>query len=330
MRHDFLTAFAFCLSLLAAPLARADVAEVVADHARPGYSAFRDATAQLNQAAQENCAPAALQGAFHAAQDAWMGVAHLHLGPAEEGGLSLAILFWPDPKGSGGRTLAALIREQNPVISDPSAFAQISVAARGFTGLEPLLFDPELPAEDYTCGLTRALTADLAASAQSLAEGWNGGIDDLLLQPGAPGNTRFLSLSEARRALFTQLISGLEFNAGQRLGRPLGTAEKPRPERAEARLSGRSLRNVTLSLTALRSFALAMNPSLPRSRKAFDAVIASASAMPEGAPADFTTPEGWARGDALRSEILALRDTLRAELGPALEVDTGFNSQDGD
>lgn len=330
MRNAFLPAIALILPLFAAGIGRADVAEVVQDHARPGYSAFSAATEMLDQAAQEDCAPAGLREAFHAAQDAWMGVAHLHLGPAEEGGLSLAILFWPDPKGSGARTLAGLIREQNQVVTDPAAFSQISVAARGFTGLEPLLFDPAFRADDYSCALTRALTADLSASARALEAGWNGGIDQLLLEPGAPGNTQFLSLSESRRALFTQLISGLEFNAGQRLGRPLGTAEKPRPERAEARLSGRSLRNITLSLEGLRGFALAMNPSLPRSRKAFDAVLASARALPESTLADFGTPGPWQQGEALRQEILALRDTLRSELGPALAVDTGFNSQDGD
>jgi len=92
--------------LLSGPAA-ADTAAVVADHARPGYAAFDDAVARL--ADVESCDPEALRPAFQAAYDAWMAVEHLHLGPAEENGRALAILFWPDPKGLGAKAQTALL-----------------------------------------------------------------------------------------------------------------------------------------------------------------------------------------------------------------------------
>ena len=330
MRPALLALTGLAFALFGLPAARADVAEAVRDHAQPGYAGFAQTTGALAAAAATDCSPAGLQPAFHTAQEAWMGVAHLHLGPAEEGGLSLAIFFWPDAKGSGARTLAGMIRDQNPVIADPQAFAQISVAARGFAGLEPLLFDPAIPATDYSCALTRALTADLDASAKRLEQGWQGGIDQLLLRAGEAGNTSYLSDSEARQTLFTQLVSGVEFNANQRIARPLGTVDRPRPERAEARLSGRSTRNIALSLRALRGLAVALAPDIPQSLTGFDAAIAQAEALDDPAFAGVAQAAAWSKADALRQQILTLRDTLLAELGPKLGVDTGFNATDGD
>ena len=47
----------------------------------------------------DGCDPEPLRPAFQSACDAWMGVAHLTQGPAEEEGRGLSVLVWPDPKG---------------------------------------------------------------------------------------------------------------------------------------------------------------------------------------------------------------------------------------
>ncbi|MES2845028.1 MAG: imelysin family protein [Pseudomonadota bacterium] len=90
------------LSLAASP-ACADVVDVVQRHVLPGYAVFAGATADLARVAQSTCDAPTLRPAFNAAWDAWLGVSHLHLGPAEKDGRALAIAFWPDPKGLGAR-----------------------------------------------------------------------------------------------------------------------------------------------------------------------------------------------------------------------------------
>lgn len=170
--------------------------------------------------------------ANHAAFDAWMGVAHLHLGPGEDDGRALAIAFWPDPKGLGWKHQKALLAGDAAAL-EPAAFAQQSVAARGFFALERLLYPSEPLAAD-PCPLIRATTADLARLASEIRDGWTEDYADALLTAGAAGNTVYLSASEARAALFTQLATGLEFVSDQRLGRPLGTFDRPAPEKAEA------------------------------------------------------------------------------------------------
>ena len=320
------------LMLLAAPLstepAQADVAGAVRDHILPGYAGFAGATAALARAAEGSCDPAVLRPAWNAAFDAWMGVSHLHLGPVEEDGRGLAIAFWPDPKGLGWKHQQALMAG-DPAALEPASFADQSVAARGLFGLERLLYPAaDLPADP--CPLIRATAADLARIAAEVQAGWQDGFADVLLTGGEAGNATFLTADEAKQALFTQLATALEFDADQRLGRPLGTFDKPRPERAEAAASGRSLRNLVQSLQALRGFALALSPDLPQSTAAFDRAIAQAGALDDPAFAGVADPSGHLKVEILQQTLRSLRQAVLAELGARLGVTVGFNSADGD
>jgi uncharacterized protein len=314
-----LAASVLSLLLLATPAA-ADTAAVVQDHIRPGFTAFAAAAQSL--AAIKTCDPATLRPAFHAAYDAWMQVAHLPLGPAEKDGRGLAVLFWPDPKGSGWKAQRALLATPPGV----DEMAQQSVAARGLPALERLLYPTEPLADP--CPLIQVTADDLAATATALAQDW-GPYGDLLLTAGDPGNPRFLKPEEATQALFTQLATGLDSLSDRRIGRPLGSFDKPRPDLAEARASDRSIRNITLSLTALKALALSLNPDSPRTFAAFDHAIALASAIDPEID-HISDPQAWLKLEILQQAVRTTRDTAIAELGPALGVALGFNAQDGD
>jgi predicted lipoprotein len=316
---------ALILWLLLVSPATADTVSAVTQHIRPSYAAF---AAQANKlAAVESCDPAALRPAFHATYDAWLAVAHLHLGPAEEDGRALAILFWPDPKALGQKAQRALLTG-DPTALTPDYLAQQSVAARGLAGLERLLYPAEaLPADP--CPLIHATADDLARMAGALATEW-GPYGDLVLTAGQPDNTIFLTTDEATQALFTQLATGLKYVADRRIGRPLGTFNKPRPELAEARASGRSARNITLSLRALRDLARHLSPDSPRTLAAFDQAIRLASELDDPTFATLSDPQAWLKLEILQQSVRTTRDTALAEIGPALGVTLGFNSQDGD
>jgi len=308
------------LALALATPAVADTATVVQDHVRPGFTAFANATRAL--ANIDSCDPDVLRGAFHGVYDSWMPVAHLTLGPAEEDGRGLAVLFWPDPKGSGWKAQRALLAAP-PTVEE---MAQQSVAVRGLPALERLLFPTE-PVEN-ACPLIQVTADDLAATAAALAAGW-GPYGDLMLTAGQPGNDRFLKPEEATQALFTQLATGLETLADRRIGRPLGTFDKPRPDLAEARASHRSIRNITLSLVALKDLALTLNPDSPKTLAAFDHAIGLAETLDPDIDR-ITDPQAWLKLEILQQAVRATRDTAIAELGPALGVELGFNSADGD
>lgn len=311
-------------ALLLATPAAADTAQVISDHIRPGYQAFADSAVAL--AALDSCDAETLRPAFHDAYDAWLAVAHLHLGPAEEEGRSLAILFWPDPKGLGTKAQRGLLTS-DPAALTPDFMAQQSVAARGLAGLERLLYPPD-PLTTDPCPLIHATADDMARLATELTAGW-GPFGDLLLTAGDPGNPRFLTEDEATQALFTQLATGLEYIADRRLGRPLGTFDKPQPTLAEARASARSLRNVTLSLQALRDLAQMLTDS-PKTLAAFDHALDLAAKLDDPTFETVADPQGRLKVEILQQAVRAARDAAIAEIGPALGVTLGFNSQDGD
>lgn len=318
---------AFVFALLAAPV-HADVADVVADHILPGYAAFAQATADLDRQAAASCDAAELRPAFQAAFDTWMAVQHLHLGPVEEAGRGLAIAFWPDPKGLGRKAQLGLM-QGDPAKLTPEAFADQSVAARGLTGLERLLY-PTTPWPADPCPLIRATTADLARLADEVQGGWTSGFADQILTAGAQGNTRYLSKAEARQALFTVLVTGLAQLHDQRLGRPMGTFDRPTPERAEARASGRSLRNILLSLQALRALATSLTEPAPQTQAALGHAIALAQNLDDPVFAGIATPTGRLKVEVLQQAVEQARLSALAEIGPALGVALGFNALDGD
>ena len=313
------------LFLVTPAAAIADTAQVVNDHIRPGFAAFAKAANAL--AAIESCDTEVLRPAFHTAYDGWMSVAHLTAGPAEENGRALVIHFWPDPKGLGRKAQRELLAA-DPAALTPKSMAEASVAARGLPALERLLYpSEELPAA--ACPLIHATADDLARLATELVAGW-GPFGDLVLTAGEPGNTRFLSETETRQLLFTQLASGLEFIADRRLGRPLGTFDKPRPALAEAHASARSLKNVSLSLTALQGLALTLNPYSPRTKAAFKHAQDLVDTLNDPAFTNVADPQGWLKVEILQQAVRTTRDVAIAEIGPALGVELGFNSQDGD
>ncbi|KEP70601.1 signal peptidase [Thioclava dalianensis] len=325
----------FFLSLTLAGLAalplRADVPEAVNKVILPDLAAFTQATEGLARTASQGCDAQALKAPWNAAFDAWLKVQHFRMGPFEEGGRGLAIAFWPDPKATGARQMRALLAAQDPQFVTPEGAARLSIAARGLYGLSTLIW--QAPQGDYACKLRAALADNLVRMAQAMEDGWRGGFAEQLLDPGADGHTLYLTQDEARQALFTQLIAGLEFNADQRLGRPLGSFDHPRPNRAEAIAEGRSLRNVTLSLRALKTLSDALAQGLgatPQTDAAFAHALQLAGDLDDPVFAGVETPASRLRIEILQQAVRDIRAKATGEIGALLGVSTGFNSADGD
>ncbi|MCB1390811.1 MAG: imelysin family protein [Rhodobacteraceae bacterium] len=322
---------ALVLSFASGP-ALADVAAVLDRHVLPGNAAFAAATQALDAAAAADCRPEALRPAWNAAMDAWMAVDHLRIGPGELAALTIA--FWPDERSAGRRTLARMIAAEDPMGRDPAAFEQVSAAARGLYALETLLYDPDFDTfapGSYSCGLVAVMAHDLSVQARSLADAWQDKFGPELRTAGDEDNATFLSPVEAERALFTALHAGIEFNADQRLGQPMGTSDRPRPQRAETWRSGRSLRNLDLSMAALHEMATAL---AGRPVEPVDEAFASAAYFAQGLDdpgfQDVTDPQARLRLESLQGRIRAVGEVLVTEIGEAMGIAPGFNALDGD
>ncbi|WP_170427288.1 imelysin family protein [Ruegeria arenilitoris] len=310
--------------------------DTVNAHILPGYAALSEATQALAATAQADCDPtsATLRTAFHTAFDDWIYVSHLRFGPSEAEDRAFALAFWPDTKGFTPKALTGLISTEDTAIRSTEAFAETSVAGRGFFALELMLYDPQfsqLGSEDYRCALIQAMAEDINLNARAIDADWEGYAANLT----SPGETSpYRSENEAMQELYKALITGLEFTAETRLGRPMGTFDRPRPKRAEARRSERSLRHVELSLTALRDLAARLSADHPDIAAdlddAFTAAIERAQSLDDPAFEAVATAQGRFRIEALQQSIKDVRAIASTELGPTLGISAGFNSLDGD
>jgi predicted lipoprotein len=344
------------LRLLALLLALAAPAAAQTDHAAiaeraltrailPGFERLVEATQTLEAEAAAACSGAGpietgpVEAAYTRAFDTWIGVEHLRFGPAEEDNARFAIAFWPDTKGATPRTIETMVAAEDPAVDDPAAFAEVSVAARGLFALDYLLFDPAaapIEAQGYRCRLLVAISRDMAATSARMLARWRDPWAGILTSAGAAENPVYLAPAESSRALYSALTEALQAGIDLRLGRPLGTFERPQPRRAEAWRSGRSLRNVEQSLTTLLAYATVFGPALPpRDAEAVDDGFASALGAADriqDEPIDVAvaTTQGRIRVEALQSAIRSLQTEIAEHVGPRIGVTGGFNSMDGD
>lgn len=306
-------------------------------HILPAFQNLSTTTETLKQAADTDCSPDSqtLRTAYHTAFDAWLGASHLRFGPTEAEDRAFGLAFWPDTKGFTPKTLTRLIQTEDTTVTDPARFATVSIAGRGFFALEFMLFDDRLRQTghaDYRCTLIHAIASDIDRIADAILLDWQQDYADKLRTPGK--NSPFRTEDEAVQALYKAMLSGLQFDYQSRLGRPMGTFDKPRPNRAEARRSGRSLRNIQLSLEALNELALLLATDHPHVSDAlqsdFDRAAHLANNLDDPVFAGVATPQGRLRVEILQQSIEAIRETAVTELGPLLGVAVGFNALDGD
>lgn len=309
---------------------------VIDTHVQPLVTAFRDASATLEQAAAQDCQPSSktLVTAFHESFDAWTRMSHLRFGPTEVNDRAFAIAFWPDGRGKTPKALTALLTSNDPNALAPEAFRNTSIAARGLYALEFLLFDERTMATGTPasrCALVRAIATDTADNAAGIAMDWQG-YAALMLIPTQDGIYR--SPTEATQEFYKAALTGLQFTSDTRLGRPLGTFERPRPKRAELRRSGRSLQQVEMSLQGTHNLTMALTSESPALAARLDALYATAFQV----AADLNDPtfagvadvQGRLRVEILKISIDEIRELISLELGPALGVAAGFNALDGD
>ena len=333
--------FLLTIVLAAAPvIANAQttiIDDIVDEHILPRFQTLAETSAHLATTAQNDCAVTsqALQNAYSDAFDTWVRASHLRFGPTEADDRAFALAFWPDSRGATPRSLTTLLTEQDPVIASPEDFAQVSIAARGFYAMEFLMYDETLSNmgdEDDRCTLVQTVTTDIATTSAAILEGWQTDYAARLKSPDTSSTYR--SDEEVLQELFKALVTGLQFTSETRLGRPLGTFERPRPTRAEALRSGRSARHVELSLAVLNDLAFRLssdNAELSeRIETSFEVAATLLSELDDPIFAGVGDPQTRFKVEVTQQSIYNIQAVVRDELGPTLGVAAGFNSLDGD
>ncbi|HVH03618.1 MAG TPA: imelysin family protein [Amaricoccus sp.] len=342
---------ALAAALLAAPAAAqttdhaAMAQRALERHILPGFERLNAAAVALDTAAKTACAgegpidAGPLKVAYGEAFDAWAGIQHIRFGPAEEDNNGFGIEFWPDTKGSTPRTLAALVKDEDPNVDDAAAFAKESVAARGLMALDQLLYDPAaapIEAGSYGCRLVEAITADMVATTARMLGRWRDPWGGFLTSAGAADNPVYLAPEESTKALYSALSDGLQADIDLRLGRPLGTFDKPQPRRAEAWRSGRSLPNLLASVAGMQAlFETVFAPAIGADdaqvvRNSLDGFANAAANVAAPIDVEVATPQGRIHVEALQTALGRVQTEVASHVGPVVGVTSGFNAMDGD
>ena len=334
MKHLF-AALLMALPLAAPAQDRAEVIRgIVAEDIVGGFAELDERAADMVQASGQDCTHPGLHESYAAAFSAWVRVSHLRFGPSEAENRAFALAYWPDPRGRTAKAIRKMLADGDEDLLSAEAYADMSIAARGFYALDYLLHEEDLEkigTPEYRCALVRTIVADIHGTTGDLAEAWDA-FAPKLTEPGP--DSPYRSEDEVLQVLYKSASTGLEFASDMRLGRPLGTFERPRPNWAEAYRSGLSLRLLQEAVRGAGGLAVRLasgNAVLQdRLRAELEAFQTDAEALDDPVFASVADPMGRFRVESLRTDVQDIREIVQSELGPALGVSAGFNSMDGD
>ena len=342
-------------------IAPADYARVnaalVEAHALPRYERLATATEAFAAASQAFCAGpdnaglAAVRARFHDAMDAWMGVQHLRFGPADLLMRGYRFYFWPQARGKVAEAVADIVAAGEDDATLAARIGRANVAVQGLLAVEVLLYDGRYLGTDSEtrpagCALLRAAAENMRSMAAEILADWRDGdvpFARLLATPG-PDNPYVEDHAAGALFFFQSLHDSLQFIADVKLKPVIGnSAQQVRPMLAESRLSGRSQRNIFVTLEALQALyggegaaglgdlTAGADPKLDRlMRKAFRLTLATARALDRPVEEAAADPALRPRVEKLATQVQALKQIVRDRLAPALGLAVGFNALDGD
>jgi hypothetical protein len=302
-----------------------------------GYEALAKDTAKLHEVTKKKCLSSKVEvkKLYNDAFDSLILVNHFRFGPAEAKQRYFALAFWPDTKARTPKILNKFLISNGSDILSLDQYQQISVAGRGFYAMEYLLYDETISKKSNKkrlCGLLTVITEDISKTAKEIFNEWTTSYSKKILI--VDQGSIYSSEKEVVQELYKSLRTGLQFTADTRIGRPLGRSNKPRPKRAEAYRSSRSMRHITLALTASKDLAINLSKKDPNITELllqnFNAAFEICNSISDPTLAGVVILKEREKLKALKKKIEEILFNIENYLGPALGVQEGFNILDGD
>ncbi|KAF1054925.1 MAG: hypothetical protein GAK43_00571 [Stenotrophomonas maltophilia] len=316
----------------------------------PAYSRWVEADRALAASAlaycqgQEDLTKA--RADYLSAQQAWATLQPLLVGPLAEGNRAWQVQFYPDKKNLVARQVEQLLNGDDKI--DPAKLAKSSVVVQGLTAYEYILFDAKIDLADTAtraryCPLLEAIGEHQKALAEDILARWKAD-NGMLAQMSKFPNERYADAHEAIAEMLRVQVTSLDM-LKKKLGTPLGRQSKgiPQPFQAEAWRSDSSLASLRSSLEGAEALwkgtdGKGLRTLLPSDQKALAEKIDAAYTDVLGKFDGLKQPLGeLLKSDAGIAQLNALYDSLNVvhrlhelELAKALNVQLGFNANDGD
>jgi predicted lipoprotein len=327
------------------------------DYIQPGTRALQAKTGQLRESLRAYCsAPrdnelrSQVEAALGATTDAWARVELLRFGPLVEANRQENFFFWPDPRGVVQRQVRALLAMGDAAVLEPAGLRQQSAAVQGLPGLEYALFADEgarvMAAGDaagrHRCAYASAVAVNLHRLAGEIEAGWRDRAPFALelAQPG-PARSVYRNTGEVATEALKALSTALHAARDQKLVPALGaTAAEARGTLLPLQRSGLTARYLAAHVQGVQDFyeAAGVGAALSPADGWIDANLRAELARIREDFGALTQPATQAVADPEQRDLLVHAALLLANartiideyLAPALGVNLGFNSLDGD
>ncbi|MCB5160469.1 imelysin family protein [Marinomonas algarum] len=315
---------------------------------KDGYAQYANSSQTLQQTSQALCANPSeetlneAKSAFQANALDWQRMQWLNFGPVTYFMRYYAFEYWPDKKGVTQRQLRALAQGDPAVMDAPKFWTSASIAVRGLTAIESLLYHPDFqPTQSAThCQLLEKVTAHHLDSASAVAKQWqeSKAQDWVFEEEGDSFDPERMALEQ----FLQQWIEHMSAVKDAKLETPIGYNTRENLKLAEFYRSELPLKAIQANLQSYREIYHSGSPSLYdiASQANPDVAQQLEEQLMQNIKLALQLPEGFFQTGMTQEERVELArplvksisnsQTYLSSLVTSLGFQIGFNSRDGD
>ncbi len=313
----------------------------------PKYDAMTQSAQQLAESVESLCATpdashlAKSQEAFGANVADWQTIQWLNFGPVTYFMRYYAYEYWPDKKGVTQRQLRALSASPN-MMEAPKFWSSASIAVRGMTAIESLLFHPDFDVvnRNSDCEVLEAVTRHHVTTSADVLKQWqeSQATDWVFAEEGDNTSLDHMVVEQ----FVQQWLEHMSVVKDAKLETPIGYNSRPNLKLAEFYRSEQSLSSIQTNLKSYRVLYHSGSPSLYDTAITEQSELAMAleNALADNVKLALQLPDDYFTGDYSQEQRVNLAkplvksisnsQTQLTNLVTALGFQIGFNSRDGD
>lgn len=330
------------------------------NHILPSYQAMQTTAQSLREQSVSFCALASptnadlvdFQQSWSDFNLAWQAIQWVKVGAVVEENRLFRIQFWPDANDAVSRGVESLLLEQQTVTAE--LVASQNVGGQGIPALEYLLYPSDTnnsllnaSNKDKRCEVSQAIAENLLTLSTEINTAWQPSGGDYQAQL-VNGTGDFTSVQDAIEELVTNWLEAIELVKDEKSLLPLGTGSPGIFDITEHRLSEQSLASIAVNLQSFqtlytngngRGFDAILTDTLQQQTISdqMSTAVESTIARINQINSDFDSyqtlladEDGRAQLTVLIDELRTIRDVLTTGFVQALDINIGFNSNDGD
>ncbi len=291
----------------------------------------------------EDTLASARKYAIHAMM-AWQAIQHVQFGPVTHLMRNFSLEYWPDKKGIGAKQLRAALQDKEAAF-DESYFADASVSLKGFPALEKVLFSDtvveDLTANSTICAFITGMVRNMHQMTTSIASDWTAAAASI--DNAGVTSEDYEDVTDASTQILKSLIEPVAFIREDKLIAVLGDSPaSTRWKRSEFWRSRQSVNSLRVNMQGLQhlysgwdqySVRMLLQKSGDEALAAkldedFKSISLMLAEMHEPLLEQITDEE-YASLAAMAEALYTLQQDLEKALD-ILDINTGFNSRDGD